>query len=211
MVKENNVYSKRLQIYQNVFNKSGNIIKNCNAQIWKKKDLLNKVLNSKKENAKLNLKLNKKLKRYPIWHILCTLIMLLVVFCVISPISVVLLPGYLAVHINLISVLMFVLLASLSNLGIAYKKAKLRNRFYKSEIEKDMLEVEKMKLVREIIKLKEQISKAREIKQYSKEQIDKINNLFDEYESYIGLNKQQEDTTYLKPTNKELKNKINLK
>lgn len=211
MVKENNVYSKRLQIYQNVFNKSGNIIKNCNAQIWKKKDLLNKVLNSKKENAKLNLKLNKKLKRYPIWHILCTLIMLLVVFCVISPISVVLLPGYLAVHINLISVFMFVLLGTLSNLGIAYKKGKVRTEFYKTVIEKDVLEVEKMKLVREIIKLKEQVSKAKEIRQYSNKQMDKINNLFDEYESYIGLNKQQEDTTYLKPTNKELKNKINLK
>lgn len=208
MVKENNVYSKRLQIYQNVFNKSGNIIKNCNAQIWKKKDLLNKVLNSKKENAKLNLKLNKKLKRYPIWHILCTLIMLLVVFCVISPISVVLLPGYLAVHINLLSVFMFVLLGALSNLGIAYKKAKLRNRFYKSEIEKDMLEVEKMKLVREIIKLKEQVSKAKEIRQYSNKQMDKINCLFDEYESYIGLNKKQEDTTYLNTNNKELKNKL---
>lgn len=211
MVKENNNYIKRLQIYQNVFNKSGNIIKNCNAQIWKKKDLLNKVLNSKKENAKLNLKLNKKLKRYPIWHILCTLIMLLVVFCVISPVSVVLLPGYLAVHINILSVLMFVLLGALSNLGIAYKKAKLRNRFYKSEIEKDMLEVEKMKLVREIIKLKGQVSKAEEIRQHSKKQMDKINSLFNEYESYIGLNNLQEDTTHLKQANKELKNKINLK
>lgn len=211
MVKENNNYIKRLQIYQNVFNKSGVIIKNCNAQILKKKELLNKSLKRKKDNTKLSLELNNKLKRYPIWHILCTLIMLLVVFCVISPISLVFIPGYLAVHINLLSVIMFVLLAALSNLGITYKKGKLRNKFYKSEIEKDMLEVEKMKLVREIIKLKGQVSKAEEIRQHSKKQMDKINSLFNEYESYIGLNNLQEDTTHLKQANKELKNKINLK
>lgn len=212
MVKENNIYVKKLHLYLNVLNKSDVLIKKYNGQITAKKKLQNKYLKKTNENIELSSKINKKLKRYPLWHALCTSVIFLLMFGIISPINIIVLPGKILVNFNYLAVLIFTLLATLSNLGISNNKGELRKKVSNAKKENTLLETKRTSLDKEVAKLREQIAKVEKVKQYTKKQIDNINKVLDEYEAYIGLQNPQEtfsqNKACSKPTNKELKNKL---